>query len=153
MSDLKWQQNILKVTLTQNPLNATVKDSCLYCPFPMLHYFPLFMETTVTVKADSSEVLINCLSSLEENEHLRVLFLGSEWIMNWLTYTRTAFNVKKKKIKKARGLGNKSAIPWGQGDRDENCLAPLSSHSVTTRTQRLKRTKAIQGNEIVCSEF
>lgn len=64
--------------LNTKPLKAIVKDSCLYCPFPKLHYFPVFMETTVTVKADSSEVLINYLSSLEENEHLRVLCPGLE---------------------------------------------------------------------------
>lgn len=46
--------------------------------FTRLHYFPVFMETTVTVTVDSSEVLTNYLSSPEENEHLGVLFPGLE---------------------------------------------------------------------------
>lgn len=65
------------------------------------------------VKADSSGVLANYHSSPKENEDLKVLSPVSEWIMNRLTYTSTAFNLKKKKIKEAEELGNKSAFPWG----------------------------------------
>lgn len=57
-----------------------------------------------------SGVLTNYCSIPEENEDLRVLSPVSQWIMNWLTYTSTAFNLKKK-IKRQENLGINQPSP------------------------------------------
>lgn len=74
------------------------------------------MGTTVTVRADSSGVLTYYCSIPEENEDLRVLSTVSEWIMNLLTYTSTAFNLKKK-IKRQENLGINQPSPEDTGQR------------------------------------
>lgn len=69
------------------------------------------------VKADSSGVLANYHSSPKGNEDLKVLSPVSEWIMNRLTYASTAFNLKKKKLKRQKNLGINQPSPEGTGQR------------------------------------
>lgn len=58
-----------------------------------------------------------------------------------------------KKMKKAGDLGNKSVIPWGQEDRDENWLSSFQPSQFDNQDKEAEKNKGYTGNEVVCSAF